>query len=164
MWRFFQTRLVANGAVSAEDEVPEHNVLAKVALGLTMVEIMRPNVEHIRQADVIAGVVQGSKGAADEDEHKERQRVNAGEEAGESPDREQMKVLPRDVLERMSVDRVLVSTEWAHLPMVVLVDERINGLPVQKPVKQRVRKVVYDEEKREVDRPPRDGGEHIRDV
>ncbi|EKF38145.1 hypothetical protein MOQ_001649, partial [Trypanosoma cruzi marinkellei] len=155
-----------NALEGAKHPVPQRNVLTVVVLELQMVQVMGPDVEDVGNVQINAGVIEASQCATNKDKDHSCQCVHLahGCDAAEKVQGKKMQVLTGDVLKRVDVDGVVDTAKRRHLAVVVLVDERVNGRPVQRPVEEGVEKVVDKKQRHEVQRHPRHGAKNCRPV
>ena len=137
----------------SKHSVPQHDVLTIITPILSMVEVMRIDVVHERNADIVPRVVEASHRAPDEDKQQEGNSMERadGKDACCDEDSPQVVVLAGDVLKWVHVDRIIVTPKRRHLPVVVLVDIAVQRRPVKCPVEQCVKEVVHDKQKRQMD-------------
>lgn len=105
---------------------------------------MGVNVKHERNMKVNSGVVEAGKSSSNKNKEYHRNGVHllSGNEASKKEQREQMKILPTDVLKRVIVNGIRVSTEWRHLTMMMLVHKRVDGGPVKSPMEEGIEEII----------------------
>mmetsp|Transcript_48304 Transcript_48304/g.55789 ORF Transcript_48304/g.55789 Transcript_48304/m.55789 type:complete len:317 (-) Transcript_48304:12-962(-) len=127
--------------------IPQHDVLTKVAQRLAMVVVVGPHIKHIRELNVEPCVVERRQRSTNGDKNNEEKCVDIASAKNTRHEKhsKKMVVLSDDILNRVNVDRVGVAAEGCHLSVVMLMNQRVNRLPVQCPVEERVKEIVNDE-------------------
>ena len=132
--------------IGSKNAIPQHRILSVVTLRNAVMNIMRLGVKDVdasdAESDVEPRVVQTGDDAANGQEQQACHHMNSDKEAAAEKQGQEMIVFTQKVLKGVDVDGVYVAATRSQLSMVMLVDVAVNGLDVERPVKDGIEEIV----------------------